>query len=277
MTGIPLLASYHTELGMYARLRSGDGALEATAQAALAAFYAAPSLVLSPSPAADQSLECLGADATRVIRWERGVDSSRFAPEKADRKLFPGELKVLYAGRLSREKGIDLLATSFLWARESDPRLHLLVAGRGPEEEELRGRLGESATFLGWLAADELARAYASADIFLFCSRTDTFGQVILEAGASGVPTVAVAEGGPASLVEHRCTGLLCAPDPEEVAGSILQLASSPLLRRNLGAAAVHASAARSWERSLDQLAVGYQRCIAMPSRGEGRTPARAA
>ncbi len=108
---------------------------------------------------------------------------------------------MLYAGRLTREKGADLLAEAFLAARERDPRLHLVLAGGGPEETLLRERLGEHATFLGWLEGDELADAYASADVFLFASRTDTFGQVLLEAQASGLPVVAVGEGGPC---EHR-------------------------------------------------------------------------
>ena len=125
----------------------------------------------------------------------------------------PGELSVLYGGRLTREKGADLLADAFLAARERDPRLHLCLAGGGPEEDALRERLGEHATFLGWLEGDALARAYASADLFLFASRTDTFGQVLLEAQASGLPVVAVAEGGPCSIVEDGVTGLLCPPD----------------------------------------------------------------
>ena len=181
---------------------------------------------------------------------------------KADRDAYPGEIKVLYAGRLTREKGVDLLAESFLRARDADPRLHLLLAGGGPEEDELRARLGEHATFLGWLGGEELARAYASADVFLFASATDTYGQVILEAGASGLPVVAVAEGGPAALVENRHTGLLCRPDPDHLAGALLQLASSPALRHQLGAAAVDAARGRSWERALGQLAAGYRRAL---------------
>ena len=89
-----------------------------------------------------------------------------------------------------------------------------MLAGGGPEQERLRERLGDGATFLGWLEGDELARAYASADMFLFPSHTDTFGQVILEAQASGLPVVAVARGGPLSLIEDRVSGLLCEPDP---------------------------------------------------------------
>jgi glycosyltransferase involved in cell wall biosynthesis/predicted metal-dependent phosphoesterase TrpH len=268
ITGVPLVASYHTELAAYAGMRSGDGGIEAIARGALGAFYGAADVVLSPSPAADASLGVLGVAAGGVGRWERGVDCERFDPVKADRDAYPGELKVLYAGRLTREKGVDLLAESFLRARRADPRLHLLLAGGGPEEEGLRARLGEHATFLGWLGGEELACVYASADAFLFCSRTDTYGQVILEAAASGLPVVAVAAGGPAALVENRHTGLLCRPDRDHLAGALLQLASSPLLRRQLGAAAVHAAGQRPWERAMGQLASGYRRALdAKPER----------
>ncbi|MBK5219462.1 MAG: glycosyltransferase [Thermoleophilia bacterium] len=262
VTGLPLLASYHTELASYAGLRSGDGGIEAIARGALGAFYGVPGVVLSPSPAADASLVGLGLDPVRVRRWERGVDLDRFDPAKARRDEFPGEIKVLYAGRLTREKGVDLLAESFLRAQGADPRLHLLLAGGGPEEAELRERLGEHATFLGWLGGEDLARAYASADVFLFASSTDTYGQVILEAAASGLPVVAVAEGGPAALVENRHTGLLCRPDPDHLAGALLQLASSPLLRHHLGASGAAAARGRSWERSMEQLGAGYRRLL---------------
>src|SRR5262249_39631133 len=200
----------------------------------------------------------LGVEGDRIGRWERGVDVSRFDPVKADRDAFPGEIKVLYAGRMTREKGVDLLADAFLRARSSEPRLHLLLAGGGPEEAELRERLGEHATFLGWLEGEDLARTYASADMFLFCSQTDTYGQVVLEAGASGLPVIAVAEGGPATLIENNHTGLLCQADADHLAGALLRLSSSPLLRRRLRASAVSAARGRSWERSLEQLGSGY-------------------
>ncbi len=264
MSATPLLASHHTELVAYVRMRSGDDGLTAIAKSALAAFYGAPAVVLSPSPAADRSLIGFGVDPARLARWERGVDLTRFDPGKRAAHAFPGELKVLYAGRLTREKGVDLLAESFLRAHAQEPRLHLLLAGGGPEEAELRERLGERATFLGWLGTEELARAYASADLFLFCSQTDTYGQVVIEAGASGLPVVAVAEGGPAALIEQRHTGLLCRPDPDHLAGTILQFAASPLLRRRLGASAVRAARTRSWERALVQLAEGYRGALVL-------------
>ena len=277
ITGVPLLASYHTEIATYAGMRSQDSTLEALTRAGLGAFYSAPAAVLSPSPSADASVAALGADPARIGRWERGVDLDRFDPAKADRDAFPGEIKVLYAGRLTREKGVDLLAETFLRAHEADSRLHLLLAGGGPEEAELRERLGERATFLGWLAGEDLPRAYASADAFLFCSSTDTYGQVILEAAASGLPIVAVAEGGPAALVENRHTGLLCRPDADHLAGMLLQLASSPQLRRQLGEAGARAARERSWERSMSQLAAGYRRALDVAASAPAQTLARAA
>ena len=277
IAGVPLIASYHTELASYAGLRSGDGGVELAARAALGAFYGAPSVVLSPSPAADRSLLGLGVEAAQIRRWERGVDVERFHPARADPDDLTGELKILYAGRLTREKGVDLLADSFLRARRVEPRLHLLLAGGGPEEAELRDRLGEHTTFLGWLEGEDLARAYASADAFLFCSRTDTYGQVVLEAGASGLPVVAVAEGGPLSLIENRNTGILCRPDADHLAGAILQLAASPPLRHRLGAAGRKAAESRSWERALEQLAAGYGRALGGAAAAGGRAVRQAA
>jgi glycosyltransferase involved in cell wall biosynthesis/predicted metal-dependent phosphoesterase TrpH len=276
VSGTPLVASYHTELAAYAGLRSGDGGLEAMSRVALGAFYTAPSRVLSPSPAADRSLLGFGLGQDRIDRWERGVDVTRFGPEKAERDAYPGELRVLYAGRLTSEKGVELLAETFLRARRAEPRLHLLLAGGGPEEGELRARLGEHATFLGWLEGAGLARAYASADLFLFCSRTDTYGQVVLEAGASGLPVVAVDEGGPAALIENRHTGILCRPDADHLAGAVLQLASSATLRQRLGEAAMRSARERSWERALEQLAGGYRRALGEAA-AIGQAPARAA
>ena len=276
ISATPLLASYHTELAAYAGLRSGDGGLEAISRAALGAFYTAPSRVLSPSPAADRSLLGLGVEEGRIDRWERGVDTARFTPGKAERSAFPGELRVLYAGRLTREKGVDLLVESFLRARVVEPRLHLLLAGGGPEEGELRARLGEHATFLGWLEGEDLARAYASADLFLFCSRTDTYGQVVLEAGASGLPVVAVGEGGPAALIENRHTGILCQADADHLAGAVLQLTASPALRRRLGEAAQGVAATRSWGRAMEQLGNGYREALAEPAASR-QAPSRAA
>ena len=114
----------------------------------------------------------------------------------------------------------------------------------------------------GWLEGGALADAYASADLFLFASRTDTFGQVLLEAQASGLPVVAVAEGGPCSIVEDGVTGRLCPPDAQALAGAVVDLAAAPLQRERLAQQALETVRERTWERALGRLAEGYRRAL---------------
>jgi glycosyltransferase involved in cell wall biosynthesis/predicted metal-dependent phosphoesterase TrpH len=256
---LPVVGSYHTELAAYTGLRTGQAQLEALAAMALGGFYGACDVVLSPSPASDERLARLGIAPERIGRWDRGVDLRRFDPDLRVAGLLPGEINILYAGRLTKEKGVELLADAFLTARWRDPRLHLVLAGGGPEEEHLRDRLGEHATFLGWLEGEALARAYASADAFLFASQTDTFGQVVLEAQASGLPVVAVAEGGPASLIEDGETGLLASPSPVALAETLLALLQSPQQQERIRRSALTAVQERTWDGSLAQLAAGYR------------------
>jgi glycosyltransferase involved in cell wall biosynthesis len=273
IAGIPLIGSYHTELAAYARLRSSDPRLELAMRATLSAFYGQCELVLSPSPAADESVAALGIEADRIGRWARGVDLSLYGRHRRDPNAFAGEVKVLYAGRLTTEKGADLLAESFLLARERDPRLHLLLAGDGPEEQFLRVRLGEHATFLGCLDRERLADAYASSDVFLFCSRTDTYGQVVAEAQASGLAVVAVDAGGPAALIRDRQTGWLCEPSPESLGAAVAQLAASPFLRERLARQAVVEVQGKTWEAALAQLGAGYGRALDRARRKPEPTP----
>ncbi len=287
--GLPLIGSYHTELTAYANLRSGRAELAGAMAMAVSAFYRACDIVLSPSAASDCALEEIGMPVERIMRWDRGVDTSRFDPSLRDSALFArarrdpgaggagaptgdgntgrgdrdGAINVMYSGRITREKGAELLADAFLRARARETRLHLVLAGGGPEQERLRERVGaRHCTFLGWLSGIELARAYASADLFLFPSATDTFGQVILEAQASGLAVIAVAQGGPLSLVEHRVSGLLCAADADELAGAVLEVSGSPLLRERLALAGLASARGRTWERALSRLGEGYARVL---------------
>jgi glycosyltransferase involved in cell wall biosynthesis/predicted metal-dependent phosphoesterase TrpH len=272
--GLPLIGSYHTELTAYAEVRSGDARVASAMAMAVGAFYNACDIVLSPSAASDAGLAEIGMPAERVLRWDRGVDTARFDPSLRDPALLGGDrVNVLYSGRITREKGAELLADAFLLARAREPRLHLVLAGGGPEQERLRERVGdEHVTFLGWLSGDGLARAYAYADLFLFPSATDTFGQVILEAQASGLPVVAVAEGGPLSLIEDRVSGLLCAADARVLADAVLELAGSPLLRERLSRAGLAAVRARTWERALERLGEGYRRVLSPEGVARGRS-----
>jgi glycosyltransferase involved in cell wall biosynthesis/predicted metal-dependent phosphoesterase TrpH len=269
--GLPLVGSYHTELTAYTGLRSGQQHVTDAMALAVGAFYNACDVVLSPSSASDAALVGIGMPAEKTMRWDRGVDTARFDPAlRGTRLLAPRRLEVLYSGRITREKGAELLADAFLLAREQEPRLHLVLAGGGPEQKQLAERLGAHATFLGWLSGAELARAYANADLFLFGSATDTFGQVILEAQASGLPVVAVAKGGPLSLIEDRVTGLLCEASAPALAEAVLELAGSPLLRESLSRAALASVRERTWERALSRLGEGYRRVVAVEAGDAG-------
>jgi glycosyltransferase involved in cell wall biosynthesis/predicted metal-dependent phosphoesterase TrpH len=260
--GLPLVGSYHTELSAYAGLRSGERRVADAMALAVGVFYGACDVVLSPSRATDEALAAIGMAGERVLRWDRGVDTSRFRPQPSQTQRVHDTITVMYSGRITREKGVELLADTFLRAQASEPRLRLQLAGGGPEQERLRERLGEHAHFLGWLEGEELARAYADADIFLFPSATDTFGQVILEAQASGLPVIAVAEGGPLSLIDDRVDGLLCDAHPERLADAVLELARSPLLCEQLASGALRSARHRTWERTLQRLADGYQQAL---------------
>jgi len=281
IAGIPLLASHHTEFVSYARMRSGNEAVASAMGLAMSLFYRDCELVLSPSVSADETLGQLGVPAERIARWVRGVDASRFSPDRRRRDGGDGRISVLYAGRQTREKGIELLVETFQAARRVEPRLKLVLAGEGPEQGYLRERLGDSAEFLGWLGGEELAQAYADADAFLFCSQTDTYGQVVVEAQASGVPVVAVREGGPADLIEEGRSGMLCEPNADELAAKLLRLIESPALHRRLVRGGLAAAAERSWERALRQLADGYSIALARSAapvgpvlpHGSGRAP----
>jgi glycosyltransferase involved in cell wall biosynthesis/predicted metal-dependent phosphoesterase TrpH len=274
---LPLAASYHTELAAYAGLRSGDPALALAVQGALGAFYGASDVVLSPSAASDARLGELGVATERIRRWDRGVDVERFDAGKREAGRFGGpadRVHVLYAGRQTIEKGVDLLADAFLAARERDPRLHLLLAGGGPEEGRLRERLGAAATFLGWLEGEALAATYASADLMLFCSQTDTFGQVLLEAQASGLPAVAVRAGGPSELIESGRSGLLCPPDAEAIGAAVAGLAGDRDARDRLARGGLAAVQSRTWDAALRRLADGWRHALAESSAVSARRAA---
>ena len=259
---LPIAGSYHTELAAYTALRSGDAGLAAGVEIALGAFYGGCDTVLSPSAVSDARLDALGIARERIGRWDRGVDVGRFSPALRTRQA-DGRVRVLYAGRLTKEKGVDLLADAFLAAQARDPRLELVLAGGGPEEHALRERLGGSATFLGWLEGEELARAYADADLFLFCSETDTFGQVVLEAQASGLPVVAVDAGGPSELIASGRSGVLCPPRTSALADAVAGLAAHPGSMRRLSAGGLAAVSERTWEASLAALGAGWRRAMA--------------
>ncbi|MFD5815465.1 glycosyltransferase family 4 protein [Streptomyces sp. NPDC127038] len=253
--GIPAVAVYQTDLAGYARTYISAG--EATAWRRIRSVHAAADRTLAPSSAALGDLEAHGVPRVRL--WARGVDTARFHPARRDaalrRELAPnGELIVGYVGRLAPEKHVELLSG----VCELDG-VKVVVVGDGPSEAGLRGAL-PGAVFLGRRTGGELARIFASLDVFAHTGPFETFCQTVQEAMASGVPVVAPAAGGPLDLVDHGRTGLLVPPrDADAVRDAVRTLAVDPALRAAYGAAGHAMVEGRTWAAVGDQLIAHYE------------------
>ncbi|MFE9903007.1 glycosyltransferase family 4 protein [Streptomyces achromogenes] len=257
--GIPAVAVYQTDLAGYARTYMGAG--EAAAWRRIRSVHAAADRTLAPSSAARSDLEEHGVP--RVALWPRGVDTVRFRPDRRDealrRALAPhGERIVGYVGRLAPEKHVELLSGVC-----GLPGVRVVVVGDGPS----RGQLAEAlpgAVFLGRRTGGELARIFASLDLFVHTGPFETFCQTVQEAMASGVPVVAPAAGGPLDLVAHGRTGLLVPPgDATAVQEAVRALAADPARRAAHGAAARASVEGRTWAAVGDQLIDHYDQVLA--------------
>ncbi|AVH60058.1 MULTISPECIES: glycosyltransferase family 4 protein [Streptomyces] len=257
--GIPAVAVYQTDLAGYARTYISAG--EATAWRRIRSVHAAADRTLAPSSAALHDLEAHGVP--RVQLWPRGVDTVRFRPDLRDealrRELAPnGEVIVGYVGRLAPEKHVELL--SGVCGLDG---VRVVVVGDGPSHHTLTEAL-PGAVFLGRRTGDELARIFASLDVFAHTGPFETFCQTVQEAMASGVPVVAPAAGGPLDLVAHGRTGLLVPPgDAAAVRDAVGALVSDPAQRAAYGAAARAMVEGRTWAAVVDQLIGHYADVLA--------------
>jgi glycosyltransferase involved in cell wall biosynthesis len=264
LLGVPLVGSYHTELGPYALHLTRDLVVAEAMSIYVDWFYRSCDSVLAPTSTVARTLVERGVTPHERV-WSRGVDTNHFTPLRRrealrETHLGDGELLLLSVSRLSPEKRLDLLLDAVALSRESVPGLRLVIAGDGPAREQLEAAAPEGVRLLGELGGADLADLYASADIFCFPSTTDTFGQVLLEAGASGLPVVAAAAGGALDLVRPGVTGVLVAPDRSDaLAAAIVELAGSEHVRRRLGAAGREAALERTWQRSLRELNDAYR------------------
>jgi glycosyltransferase involved in cell wall biosynthesis len=158
----------------------------------------------------------------------------------------PQRFQLLHVGPLRHEDGIELLADAFLSARAHDPRLHLVIAGGGSAEPYLRDRLGDAATFLGWLDEDRRAPVYTGADLLVVATGADPSGRAILEAQASGLPVLAVDAGAAPELIEPGRSGCLVAAEADVLAAAIRGLARRAALCERLAAGGVLAARRRA-------------------------------
>ncbi|MGH2516723.1 MAG: glycosyltransferase family 4 protein [Ktedonobacterales bacterium] len=262
---IPVVASYHTNLAAYCAYYHLS-ALAELAWTYRRFLHNQCAATVAPSPSTADALTRRGFE--RVAVWPRGVDTSLFTPTRrspAWRARIAGDPTrpiLLYAGRLAQEK--NLAALRPLLPLLTAYNAHLVFVGDGPARADLAAAYADApATFTGYLRGEALAEAYASADIFVFPSLTETFGQVVLEAMASGLPVVAFDAEGVRNLVCHAETGFLVPPTPTAtMTASVRALLDSPELRVLLGHAARHEALQRTWPSVMDSLFARYEDAI---------------
>jgi phosphatidylinositol alpha 1,6-mannosyltransferase len=263
---IPVVASYHTRYETYMR-HYWFAAIARPLAFYLRKFYGACRELYVPS---DSMAAVLRAEGLRdnFRLWPRGVDTQFFNPGKrapdwrARHGIAADERVILFASRLVREKQLDTLCEIFQLLDASGTAYRTLIVGDGPEGPALRAAL-PNAVFTGFLAGEALAQAYAASDIFLFPSDTESFGNVTLEAMASGLPCVCADATGSRSLVVDGATGFLAQPGVAAAfAAPLLRLLDDAALRTRLGAAARERSLLFTWDEAMARM-LGYYRAIA--------------
>jgi phosphatidylinositol alpha 1,6-mannosyltransferase len=261
--GIPIVASAHTDYDQYAARYGVTWALRAGWHY-LRWFYGQSHRVLCPSRIYEEHLHSHGITHTGV--WSRGVDPAEFHPRfrstayRTRNGVGSGDLLVTYIGRLAREKNLNLLLDAWELLAPDRGSAQLALVGRGPLEDEIRRREIPGVHVPGLLLGNELAAAYASADIFTFPSTTETFGNSLLEAMGSGLPSLVAAGGGVLEFARHGGNAWLVAPDSAAaIADGLGRLLADPGLRRCLAQGALRTARERAWDLVYDQLIEDYQ------------------
>ena len=263
---VPMIASAHTDYERYAARYHLEWMMPA-GWSYLRWFYGHATRVLCPSHHYERHLQSRGIRHTGI--WSRGVDREMFSPMhrttaiRESLGVGPGDPMVLYVGRLAAEKNLHLLLEGWSHVRVRHPRARLVVVGTGPLEDGLRANTPAGVTVAGVRTGAELSAIYASADCFAFPSSTETFGNVLLEAMASGLPALAVRAGGPLDFARHGVNAWLVARDSvPAIAEGLDTLLADAALRERLAAGALRTAGERDWEAIFDGVVTEYHRAI---------------
>jgi phosphatidylinositol alpha 1,6-mannosyltransferase len=266
---VPVVASLHTLFETYLE-HYRLGWLRPAVEAHLRRFYRRSDHVLAPTPALVAHVRRIRDDWAASL-WSRGVDRTVFHPGRRDLDWRRGlgiaddEVVVLFLGRLVLEKGVEKYASVLRSLKARGAPVRSLIVGEGPARGLLQALPGSILT--GHLDGPALARAVASADILLHVSQTEAFGNVMLEAMASGVAVVAVDSGAGSTMIVNGLTGVICGSAEADCATAIMELVANPSERDRLGSAAAVASEAYSWDSASRSVAETYERLLRSRSR----------
>ncbi len=255
---LPAVSGYHTHFADYSH-HYGLGFAAPLLEGYLRRFHRRTALTLAPTPVLADQLRRAGFGIVDVL--PRGVDTAQFSPEHRDRGLraswgvMPGTNVVLYVGRIAAEKNLDVAVRAFRAIQASDPHARFVFVGDGPLRESLKERHPDF-IFTGTLTGDALAEHYASADMFLFPSLTDTFGNVVMEAMASGLTVVAFDSGAAAEHIRSFSNGVV-APfgDADRFVALSILMAREARLRQRFGAMAHCRVRHHAWDRVGERFA----------------------
>ena len=245
---------YHTDFPQYVRILTDDSFLESVAWRYMHWFYGQLDIVFVNSEEYRRSWISRGFAPEKLKILPRGLDTALFSPERRDPAFWTkfgeanGAIRLLYVGRISKEKDLDVLAQAYRRLRDEGLPIQLYLVGDGPYLQALNSTLLPDAVFTGYLRGKELATAYASADVFVFPSTTDTFGNAVIEAQASGVPVIVSDTGGPKELVDSNVNGVITkSHDVEDLVRAIRELVTNPNKRHRMSRQARRAVVDRSW------------------------------
>ena len=262
LLGLRLTAIYHTDFPKYVEVMTEDEAMGQITWRYMCWFYGQMDTVFAPSQWYRDQLAENGLDPARLRVLPRGVDVEMFSPARRRNDYWKkygcnGHFKFLYAGRVSREKNLEWLLNAFETLDSRDAKIDLVMVGDGPFLPELRERYAnrENVVFTGFLEGEDLTEAYASCDAFVFPSTTDTFGNVVLEAQASGLPVIVSDKGGPPGIVGPSQSGIIVPADnTDELAGAMKRLSTDGELQKTLASKGLENARQCSWHHILDEL-----------------------
>ena len=259
LLGIRCVGIYHTDFPQYVRILTDDSFLETLTWTFMHWFYSQLDLLFVNSGHYRDCWVERGIPKEKIAILPRGLDTELFHPRKRDRSYwvrygnFDGKTILVYVGRISKEKDLDVIAAALRKLEKEALPVQMVFVGDGPYTKELRAAL-PGACFTGALGGLELATAYASGDVFLFPSTTDTYGNVVVEAQASGLPTVVSDTGGPKELVENGLTGFVTRSlDVDDFTAAVRSLVTDAALRSRMGEAARARVQDRDWSMAFQK------------------------
>jgi glycosyltransferase involved in cell wall biosynthesis len=254
---------YHTDFPQYVQILTDDHFMESLTWRFMHWFYSQLDLIYVNSEQYRRSWMERGIEGERLRILPRGLDTKLYHPARREvnfwvqRGAHPGEFIMLYVGRVSVEKNLDIFAAAHDKVRAAGVPVRAALVGDGVYTKTMQGLIPD-AIFTGYLSGEPLAQAFASADVFVFPSVSDTFGNVVIEAQASGLPVIVSDQKGPQELIEDGVTGLITRGlDVDDVAAAILRVARDAGLRQRISEAARRAVESRSWATAAEKFWTG--------------------